>query len=315
MENRAYALAAGSFVVIVTALFIAGSLWLSGRTGEGVPYVVVSERSVGGLLPGAIVRLRGVKVGKVTSIGFDPTDSRRIFLPILVDSGIGLTQDTYAKLTFTGVSGVASIELDDERTTRTALLSSAENPARIPLRSSWLSDLSDSSAALVNSATQTLQRLDKLLNDQNMEHLTRLLAQLDDASLQISGLATDLRPTVQRVDQLVADSQETVRSLRPAIRNLDSLISDTRSRMDMLDALREGAQELRRTARSLDQALAHDTLPQVNALTRRLSRSADKFDEVLQQIKEQPQSLLYGPAPGRPGPGEPGFQPVRGAPR
>src|SRR3954454_14133627 len=126
MENRAFALAAGSFVVIVVALFIVGSLWLSGRTGEGVPYVVVSERSVGGLLPGAIVRLRGVKVGKVTSIGFDPTDSRRIFVPILVDSGFNLTQDTYAKLTFTGVSGVASIELDDDRTTRTALLSSSE---------------------------------------------------------------------------------------------------------------------------------------------------------------------------------------------
>ncbi len=315
MENRAYALAAGSFVAIVVALFIAGSLWLSGRTGEGVPYVVVSERSVGGLLPGAIVRLRGVKVGQVASIGFDPTDSRRIFVPIVVDSGIGLTQDTYAKLTFTGVSGVASIELDDDRTTRTVLLSSAENPARIPLRSSWLSDLSDSSAALVNSATQTSQRLDKLLSDQNMDHLSRLLAQLDDASVQISGLATDLRPTVRRVDRLVADSQETVRSLRPAIRNLDSLISDTRSRIDMLDALREGAQELRRTARNLDQALAHDTLPQMSALARRLSRSADRFDEALQQIKEQPQSLLYGPAPGRPGPGEPGFQPVRGAPR
>jgi phospholipid/cholesterol/gamma-HCH transport system substrate-binding protein len=315
MENRAYALAAGSFVAIVVALFIAGSLWLSGRTGEGVPYVVVSERSVGGLLPGAIVRLRGVKVGQVASIGFDPTDSRRIFVPIVVDSGIGLTQDTYAKLTFTGVSGVASIELDDDRTTRTVLLSSAENPARIPLRSSWLSDLSDSSAALMNSATQTSQRLDKLLSDQNMDHLSRLLAQLDDASVQISGLATELRPTVRRVDRLVADSQETVRSLRPAIRNLDSLISDTRSRIDMLDALREGAQELRRTARNLDQALAHDTLPQMSEFARRLSRSADRFDEVLQQIKEQPQSLLYGPAPGRPGPGEPGFQPVRGAPR
>jgi phospholipid/cholesterol/gamma-HCH transport system substrate-binding protein len=315
MENRAYALAAGSFVVLVAALIIVVSMWLSGRTVEGVPYLVVSERSINGLLPGAVVRLRGVKVGKVASVGFDPIDSRRILVRILVDRDIALTQDTYAKLSFAGVSGVASIELDDDRRTQTALLSSAANPARLPLRSSWLSDLSDSSGALVNSATQTLQRLDNVLSDENIRHLSRLLGQLDDASGQISGLANDLRPTLLRVDRLVAQSEDTVRSMRPAIRNLDSLLSETRSRIAALDALSEGAQEVRRAARDLNQALVQDTAPQINALAKRLSRSADKFDEVLQQLKEQPQSLLYGPAPGRPGPGEPGFQPARGAQR
>jgi phospholipid/cholesterol/gamma-HCH transport system substrate-binding protein len=310
MENRAYALSAGVFVVLLAALLIAGTVWLSGRTVQGVPYILVSEQSVAGLVPSAMVRLRGVAVGKVEGIGFDPLDARRVLVRILVDPSVELRQDSYATLSFLGVTGSAFVELDDDRRTQAPLASSSTSPARIPLRASWLSQLSDSSVALVNTATQTLRRLDGVLSNENAEHLSRLLAQLDAGSAGISALASELRPAARRLDSLVADSDEAIRSARPVLRNLDGLISDARTRIDALDAVRQGARDTGRAARATEQAV-HDTLPQVTTLVHKLSRDADTLDQILRELKDQPQSVLYGRAAGPPGPGEPGFQAMR----
>jgi phospholipid/cholesterol/gamma-HCH transport system substrate-binding protein len=71
MESRAHALAAGLFVVLLIALLSLTAAWLGGPHFRGLPYDLITERSVAGLTPGASVRLRGVEVGRVDGIGFD----------------------------------------------------------------------------------------------------------------------------------------------------------------------------------------------------------------------------------------------------
>jgi phospholipid/cholesterol/gamma-HCH transport system substrate-binding protein len=49
------------------------------------------------------------------------------------------------------------------------------------------------------------------------------------------------------------------------------------------------------------------TLPGFNKLADKLARTADNLDRVLDAQARQPQSLIFGPPPPEPGPGEPGF--------
>jgi len=51
-----------------------------------------------------------------------------------------------------------------------------------------------------------------------------------------------------------------------------------------------------------------DTVPRVNALAESVDRSAREVGRLALQLDRDPQSAIFGRKPGRPGPGEPGFQ-------
>ena len=69
MENKAHALAAGAFVLVVAALLVAMAWWLSRDGGVRVNYELSSRESVSGLNLQAAVRFKGVPVGKMDYLG------------------------------------------------------------------------------------------------------------------------------------------------------------------------------------------------------------------------------------------------------
>ena len=75
MENRAHALAAGIFVIVLGIAAGYAVRWFSNQDILRDRYLLVSEAgSVSGLNPAAVVRYRGVSIGKVEEIRFDTQD-------------------------------------------------------------------------------------------------------------------------------------------------------------------------------------------------------------------------------------------------
>ena len=76
-----------------------------------------------------------------------------------------------------------------------------------------------------------------------------------------------------------------------------------------IDRLAEGSQALSHAADNFNMA----TVPRLNRVTEDASRAVRQLGRTMRNIDENPQSLIYGGGPPRPGPGEPGFQPPGGA--
>jgi hypothetical protein len=160
MENKSHAMAAGVFVLFVAALVIALAAWLSRDTTQRDTYEFTTRESISGLSPQAAVRYRGIPVGKVETIAFDKEVKGNVLVRLSVDHSAPVTKATYATLGFQGVTGLAYVQLEEDGPPTEPLATSSSEPARIPLRPSLLSSLSDQGTKLLMEAEDT----SKLLN-------------------------------------------------------------------------------------------------------------------------------------------------------
>src|SRR3972149_8935774 len=105
MENKAHALAAGACVLLVGAMLVALAIWLTRDSGVRRVYEMSTREAVSGLQPQAAVRYRGIDVGKVARIGFDPQTKGNVLVRIAVDDKAPITQSTFGTLGYQGGAG------------------------------------------------------------------------------------------------------------------------------------------------------------------------------------------------------------------
>ena len=293
MENRAYALAAGLFTVLLAVALVAAGLWFRRDDIRFAQYLVATTSSVSGLKEEAPVRYRGVDVGRVESIRIEPGSSGRIHIRIGVQEDTPITRSTYAQLGYQGVTGLAFVSLDDDGTSAELLKPGAGEPPRIEMRPSVF----DSSMDLVAAVRELSARMNDLLNAENRKLITRMLGGIDQASRQTAQLAERLQPGTGEVPALVSEARSTLADLGKLARKLDE-------RSAALDRMAANLDEVGAAARSF----GDETLPRFNALVEQLQRDTRALDRVLTNLGENPQSFVFGAQRGKPGPGESGFK-------
>jgi phospholipid/cholesterol/gamma-HCH transport system substrate-binding protein len=313
MESRANVIAAGLFVIAFTLGLIATALWLTRDSIDRVPYLVVSRIPVSGLHAKAAVRLRGVDVGRVDSIAFDPHDLRTILVGISVDRSATLTRGTFGQLAFQGVTGLSYIALDDAGDDPQALATTSAAPGRIELRRSLIDNLGESGKDLLQDASLAAKRVNRLLSDANLEHVAGTLRNTEAAALQLSALANRLQPAAQSIQGLAGDTRITLQKLDLLLGDLHGLSQDLGRHLGALDQVGQGAQAVGTASLAVQAAIVDDTLPRLTHTLEDLSRTARNLDRFVDLLDERPQALVFGPAPPQPGPGEPGFAPPAGA--
>lgn len=312
MENRAYALAVGLFTVLLGAGVVVAAMWLSGETESRERYVLETRYPVTGLNVQAPVRFRGVEVGKVDAIEFGAADPRVILVRVGVRSGTPITRGTYGQLGSQGVTGLSYVILDDDGS-RPERLSSTDPNARIPVRASFLDELSGSSKDLLTDVRVVAGRINVLLSETNQAQLIRTLAGLEVAARRITELASKVDPALRNVPGLTEDARRAFTRAEALMGNLDKLALELGKHVDAVERVAKSADQVGGAAQSLSSAAVGDTLPRLNELLDELGRNSRDLDRLLAELNEQPASLVFGRPRLPPGPGEPGFNARRGA--
>ena len=315
MENKAYALAAGLFTLFLGAAIVVAAMWFSGRTEAQNTYFLESRFPVTGLNLQAPVRLRGVDVGKVESIQFDPADPRLILIGITVNRATPLTRGTIGQLGSQGITGLSYVMLDDDGSRPEPLPSSRDKTARIPVRSSFIDELSGSGKDLVAEFGQVARQLNALLDEKNQVQLIRTLAGVETVAGRIVALANDIQPVAGNLTALAVDARQALQRADTLLANLNSLTQQLAQRVDTLDRIAKSAEQVGGSAQSFSSAALTESLPRINQLLEELARNSRDLDRLLLEVNEQPATLLFGRPPAAPGPGEPGFNSQRGSSR
>ncbi len=295
MENRSHALIAGLFVIVLSMAVAITAKWLSGETADHAHYILMSEGSVSGLNPEAAVRFRGVKVGKVENIGFDPENSRFIQILIGVDRNVPLTKGVFAQLGYQGVTGLAYVQLDDDGNQPELLQTNEVDLAHIPMRASTLENIVYSGQDLLNSVNETVKKMNLLLNEQNQERFSHILENMEGASSSFGSFTDQLQPNLKSLPELTSETSSLLKNANQLVNNINQIVEKVGQRGGIVDNLSQSVEDLA------------DTIPKFHNAIDRIVQDTRTVNRILLQLEEQPRSLIFGRSPPPPGPGEDGF--------
>jgi phospholipid/cholesterol/gamma-HCH transport system substrate-binding protein len=305
MDRDANYVAVGAFVVVVFAMATVFVLWYTNTHArrEYQRYEVYFSGSVSGLNEGSTVRYLGVNVGKVVRVSLDPRAADRVQALIDVDKTTPIGQDTLARLTLQGVTGLLFIDLS--QASRAAAAAAFEVPSQdFPVIRSVPSDFDlfvSGLPDLVSDATRVTRRLNTLLGDDNLVAIRAAVANLRAASESLPAASRDAARLITELRAAVAEAQAVAESAHRVVGGAEPEVGTAVVR------LKDAAESLAAVSGRLDALLARHEgdldrfagrgLEDVDRLVRESREAAAEFRELARALHEQPSRLLYEPPP------------------
>ncbi len=287
MENKAHALAAGVFVLLMLALLAGLAFWLTRQDGQQHRYEISTSQNVAYLQPQSLVRYRGVAVGHVESIGFDAKQPGHVLLGLSIDSQAPLTRSSFATIALQGVTGLGYVQIEDESPQSPRLAVNDADPPRIPLKPGLLDQLLGQSQAM--------------------------LAQMSGAATSVQQLAEALAPGAAALPALSRQGVATLQSIEQAARGVTATTDQLGQTVTRINApggpLAQMAQGSAALAQTID-TFGVATLPKLGEVADETTRAMRQLRRTVNAVDENPQALIFGNGPAAPGPGEAGFAPA-----
>jgi phospholipid/cholesterol/gamma-HCH transport system substrate-binding protein len=308
MDDKVNYALVGGFVLLLGALLVAGVLWLAAGLGSRRvmdPYQAVIQESVAGLSVDAPVKYLGVDVGKVDRIEIDPSHPEQVRLHFLVAHGTPIKRDSAAVLKTQGLTGIAYVELSGGSAASPPLVAGVDGEApTIPFKMSL-------SARLENVLSSVLTNMGRVTDNLNAVFDADNRAALKSALADIAGLARALAGERAVIHRGLADAAlataATARAGEQFGPTLDRIAASAQAVERMADVARSASARAGETADAATrsaQRFGSQTLPDLALLMAELKALVVSLRQLSEQTSGNPNSLLMGNPPPRPGPGE-----------
>lgn len=306
MENKAHALMAGIFTIVLLIAAVLIALWFNRDRVERIPYEIATTLSVPGLNPQAGVRYRGLDVGRVDEILFDPKKVGQILIRFSVAKNTPITHSTFATLNYQGVTGIAYVQLDDDGKNPALLRSSKKEMARIELRPGLLDTLQIRGLAIMEQTEEVITRMNTLLSDNNQQAILKAFADVSSAAKEVGKIPAQLQPTLVKLPDIATKLDSTLTSLNRLSDNATIMtgnLNTLTTRLNAPDGPISGLNDAFGKVGSAANLVEYEIVPLIGE-TRSSMRTLNR---TLETFNQRPQSILFGANPTQPGPGEAGF--------
>jgi len=303
-RNANYALVGfislGLFVALV--VFV---VWLAriSFSDSYTTYQVVFMGPISGLSDGGEVHFNGIKVGEVSKIGLDKDDPRKVVAIVRVTSDVPIRTDSYATLEPLGITGVTYIQIT-AGTAGKPLLKNVTAAGQVPIigsRASALSGLLEGGGTVLNAAVDTLNRVNRVLSDDNIKSITATMHNVQD----VTGELRKRKELIGDADQSIKDIDQTAQSIKQLSDSSNELVNNDGKRTlkeasAAADQIKAAATDARTLVNKLEGPttdFATNGLPQLTAAIASLQKAADSLNRLAIEAQESPQGLLAKPKP------------------
>ena len=280
---------ASFFILSAFVILIGGSSFF-----EKVDKYTVRVMNAAGLETGAQVRLGGVRVGRILAIK-EPTEPGK---PVTIDVGLRggtpIYKGTRASITQIGFVGDIYLLLSVDQTTQERMKPGEDIPAEESVEFSRMMAKLD---GLSQSVDGLIKDVNKLFSPKNVHEIEMLIVNTNRAvvsgSSSIEKVASSLKSTTDKLQLVLNEVEDLVKSNKGEFAQLIKKAREDLDRAgDMIKSIEATAKTVDRTTGSVDTAINLQSRNLDNLLNT-MTRTTEDLQDVLQDLKSKPWSVLY----------------------
>ena len=269
METRANYILIGAFTLVTVVFAFVLIYWFehitTGITRTG--YRVVFESPISGLRSGAPVTFNGVRIGEVSRVDLNPTNSRQAVATILVDGSTPIRADTQVSLEFQGLTGIATLALRG-----------GTNAAGKPTTTDgdYLVLVADAGATqdVMEGARSVMRRVEAMLADNE--------ASVKNSLKNIEAFSAALAANADKIDRIMSSADRVMTNVDRSMGGIEKLTGT---------ATKQG--ELSETLETFRNA-ANSAIKDWHALAVDGRRAISTAEQVFKNIDRNPSRLIFG---------------------
>ncbi|HTX51683.1 MAG TPA: MlaD family protein [Caulobacteraceae bacterium] len=302
-RNANYALVGFIFTVllIATLVFV---LWLTNFafSQRYDTYDVVFHGPISGLSRGGDVQFNGIKVGEVSDITLDAADPNLVHAKARVRSDTPVRVDSVASLEPQGITGVSFVQITAGSTSKPLLKSVTPFGKTMVIQSKpgALTDLLAGGGTLVQRAVETLNRINQVLSDENIQRFSdtldnirdvtaelrkrkQIIADADHAIVSADAAAVQITSLAKSAQGLVdTNGKQTLTKITDAATQIEGAASDVRG---MLDKLKGPTSDFATTG-----------LPELTSAIASLQTATNNLNRLITEVESNPRGFVNKPA-------------------
>ena len=319
MNNKVNYTLVGFWVIIGFLMILSFSYWLLKPPQEEKTqkYLIRFDESVLGLNIDSVVKYRGIDVGKVSDIRINPKNSEQVEVLITILKTTPVKEQTVAKLTSQGITGLSYINLNlgDNNAPFLKIKDGEEYPV-IKTVPSLFKNIEKSMGSVSDKVLNVLTKAEHLFNDENQEQLSLLLDKTSSFMTKMEKLLDE--KSITRFHNILENTENITKKTDDLIPRIDQLVTDTtnfeNNFLQDVDSITTSFLALRAAMNEVQTAVANgdfnfkeitkDTIPNLNNTLIQMENLMIRLEESLKNYNRSPSDILFKTEEIKKGPGE-----------
>jgi phospholipid/cholesterol/gamma-HCH transport system substrate-binding protein len=247
----------------------------------------VKVMNAAGIETGAQVKLGGVRIGRITDVRPPLKPGEPVTVEIGLKKGSILYEGTKALITQVGFVGDIYLLLSINNTTNRILkpgdVIPSEELMQMDILMAKINALSASVEKLVND-------VDRLFNEKNIKGIESLIGNTNSAIVSstssIDKIASSLKVSTDKLERVLTEVEDLVKSNKGDVSQLlKKAREDIEKAGDMINSIEK-------TSKSVGRSVDHQS-KNIDHLVNSMTRTTEELQDLLQEIKNKPWSLIY----------------------
>jgi len=304
MERNANYALVGLISTILLIAMIVFIFWLTNfaLSARYDKYDIIFHGPITGLSRGGDVQFNGIKVGEVSDITLDPKDPNLVHATARVRSDTPVRVDSEASLEPQGITGVNYVQITAGTTSKPLLKDATPfgKPMVIQSKPGAISNLLTGGGNVMQRAVETLNRINRVLSDDNIDRFTQTLENIKVVTKELK----DKKQIIGDADHAIASLDQAAQQIQGLAKSAQGLV-DTNGKPTMVK-IQGAADEIQGAASDLRQVIAKLKGPTTDfattglpALTKAivsLQTATDHLNRLIGEVEKDPRGFISKPS-------------------